>query len=341
MMIMDVSALIAEYLKIDYLYIVAIMVGAYLVGKIVAPVIVWIGRKINEKTKSSLEIMILNEIDGPLESFFFIVIFELAIIYMPSYFQIMGQETIETVSSIALIIFIFYLLYKAVHVTFRWYYEEGRKETNINFPVDLLPFFKRLIQIFLILIAFILCSAKLGIDIVALATLPLIVAIIAGLAAQEIVTNMLYGLAMQLERNIKYGAYVRLPLGEVVKVKKIGLKTTKLADLYGNIMLVSNSEFAKMRITKLEENDAPARVSVPFEISKDISLNSLLEHIKDRVEKSRDIVHIRGSISMTVSKFSQNWVQGNITLMAVDLSHTIKINDAVTRAIREFVNRKA
>jgi len=338
---MDLSALMAEYLRIDYLYIIAIMVGAFLVGKLIAPLLIWIARKITSKTNTTLDDLILDEIDGPLESFFFIVLLELAMIYMPGYFQVVGQATLGIISDIALIIFFFYLIYKAVHVVFKRYYEEGRKESKVNVPVDLIPFFERVIHIFIIIVGLVLCLGKLGIDIGALATLPLFIGLVASLAAQEIVSNMFYGLAMQLERNIKYGEYVKLPTGEVVKVHKIGLKTTKLIDLSGNMMLVSNAEFAKMRITKQAENGIPAKVSVPFEISKDVSMDRLLEHIKERLEKSKDIMHIKGSVAISVSKFSQNWIQGNVTLMAVDLSHTTKINDVVTRAIREFVNRKA
>jgi small-conductance mechanosensitive channel len=190
------------------------------------------------------------------------------------------------------------------------------------------------------MVGLVLCLGKLGIDVTALAALPLFLGLVASLAAQEIVSNMFYGLAMQLERNIRYGEYVKLPSGDVVKVSKTGLKTTKLIDLSGNLMLISNAEFAKMRITKQAENGVPAKVSVPFVISKDISLDSLLGHIKGRVEKSKDIMHVKGSVSLTINKFNQNWIEGNATLMAADLSHTTRINDVVTRAIREFVNRK-
>jgi small-conductance mechanosensitive channel len=165
--------------------------------------------------------------------------------------------------------------------------------------------------------------------------------LVAGFAAQEIVSNMFYGLAMQMERNIRYGDYLKLPSGEIVRLKKIGLKTTKLLDLAGNPIMISNAEFAKTRITKLGEVGSQAKISVPFEIESKTDLGKLQEHVKKALVSAKEVVHGPDGISVTVSKYRQGWIEGSVNMTVQDLSVSGKASDIVTRAIKGFIGRKA
>jgi small-conductance mechanosensitive channel len=257
------------------------------------------------------------------------------------YFTVFQHGQLEDITNIALVIFITYLLYKAVHVFFRWYYEEIRASGRTDVHVDLLPFLKKLVQVFIIVIGAAIGLDELGIDFTALAVFPLLITLVAGLAAQDILSNVFYGMAMQMERQIKYGDFVRLPSGEVARLRKIGLRTTRLTDLADNTMFLSNADFAKLRITKLEEDGGSAMVSVPFEISAECDLGRLLAHVKKALAGRDDIVKDQGCTSITVSKYKQGWVEGSVNLMALNLMKSADANDAVTRAIKEFASRKA
>jgi MscS family membrane protein len=338
---MDIIGMVTPYLNVDYAYILAILLASYLAGRIIAPFLVWIGVKFTEKAKNHLGNMILREIQGPVETFFFLVLVELSMAYMPAYFMVFQHEQLENIMNVALVIFLTYLAYKTVHVIFWWYYSEGRNKSKLNVPVDLLPFLKKLVQVCLIVIGMAIVLDELGIDITAFAFLPLIITLVASLAAQDILSNVFYGMAMQMERQVKYGDYIRLPSGDVVRLRKIGLRTTKLTDLCENMMFVSNAEFAKLRITKLEEDGGSAMVSVPFEIGADCDLAKLLAHVKKALAGRDDIVKDQGCTSITVSKYKQGWVEGSVNLMALNLMKSADANDAVTRAIKEFASRKA
>jgi small-conductance mechanosensitive channel len=338
---MDIAAIISPYLSIDYAYILAILLASYLAGKVIAPILVWIGVKLTEKAKNRLGNLILKEIGGPIETFFFVVLVELSMAYMPAYFMVFQHEQLENITNVALIIFLTYLMYKAVHVFFRWYYEESKIKNKVNVSVDLLPFLKKLVQVCLIVIGIALCLWEIGIDFTALALFPLVITLVVSLAVQDILSNVFYGMAMQMERQVKYGDYLRLPSGDIVRLRKIGLRTTRLTDLSENAMFLSNAEFAKLRITKLEDDGTNAAVSVPFEISAECDLEKLLAHVKKALASQKEAVKDLNSVSVTVSKYKQGWIEGNVNVTIADLSFNCKVNDAVTRAIKEFANRKA
>jgi small-conductance mechanosensitive channel len=238
------------------------------------------------------------------------------------------------------ILFFAYLAYKIIHAVFRWYYEDQR-EHSVKVQTDLLPFFKNASQVFVIGIAILLCLERVGIDITALAALPIIITLVAGLGAMDIVSNMFYGLAVQLERQIRYGDYLKFPTGDILRLRKIGLKTTKLIDLSGNTILMSNADFAKTRVAKLGEMGKPAPVSVPFEVDAKLDLARLEEHVKGALSKAGDAVQNPQSASITVSKYSQGGVAGNVNLTISDISLSSRVNDMVTRAIKDFASRKA
>ncbi len=338
-MAMDIMATMAPY--IDYVYVLSIIVESYLVGRVVAPILIWIGMKFTEKTKSKLEKMLITETRGLIESFFFIVLIEISMLYMPAYFAVFDKTQLGLATDLAFIVFFTYLAYKVIHVVFKWYYEDGQKEYRLKVPTDLLPFFKNASQIFVICVALIICLYRIGIDITALAALPLIITLVAGLGAMDIISNMFYGLAVQMERQIKYGDYLRLPSGDIVRLRKIGLKTTKLVDLSGNTILMSNAEFAKSKITKLAEAGSYATVSIPFEIDAKCDLARLQEHVKGALASMKDVIHDLDSMSVTASKYKQGWVEGSVNVQISDLTLNPKINDIVARAIKDFAGRKA
>jgi len=336
---MSIMAIMAPYM--DYVYVLAIIVESYLVGRVVAPILIWTGRKLTEKTKSKLDDMLITETKGPIESFFFLVLLELSMLFMPAYFAVFDKTQLGLATDLALIVFFTYLVYKVIHVVFKWYYQEGQKEYKLKVPTDLLPFFKNASQIFVISVALIICLDRIGIDITAFAALPLIITLVAGLGAMDIVSNMFYGLAVQMERQIKYGDYLKLPSGDIVRLRKIGLKTTKLIDLSGNTILMSNAEFAKSKITKLAEAGDYAKISIPFEIEARQDLAKLQEHVKGALASMKGIVYDPDSISVTASKYKQGWIEGNVNVKISDLTLNSNINDVVTRAIKDFAGRKA
>jgi small-conductance mechanosensitive channel len=337
---MDISSVISSYVSMDYVFLFGILLESYLLGRIVAPILIWIGRKITERTHSKLDDMIMSDIKGPIESFFFIVLIELSITYMPAYFAVFDKTQLGLATDLATIAFFTYLVYKIIHAVFKWYYEMGQKEYHLNVPTDLLPFFKNASQIFVIGVAVMIGLNRIGVDISAISALPLIITLVAGLGAMDIISNMFYGLAVQMERQIRYGDYLKLPSGDIVRLRKIGLKTTKLLDLSGNTILMSNAEFAKSRITKLAAAGSFAKISVPFEIESRCDLGKLQEHVKKALAQQAEVVKDPNSISITVSKYKQGWVEGSVNATIADFMFSSKINDAVTRAVKEFIGKR-
>ena len=294
--------------------------------------------KLVAKTKSTLDDRILAEIKGPVESFFFLFVFYAAI-HLIGFFA-STVKIVEQYTSVAVTLIAAYLGLKIVKAVSHWYYEEGHKTSHLKIDVALMPLLQKLAELIIGLIALGLVFGEFGYDITAILALSSVVGLVAGLASQETLGNVFAGLALQLDRALHYGDYIRLPSGELARLKKIGMRSTKLVDVSGNAIIISNSEFAKLRVTKIGAAGAKADAVVSFEAPIGLSVEELAASLETAIKKEKPAWRCEGKIAGSTGKTkAPGWYEGTIGVPINDMAAVGDATDFTNGRIAELIKK--
>ncbi len=325
----------------DYVYF-ALLVGvvalSFAAGKLIGPLLLWFARLFVSKTKTTLDDRIFAEIRGPVESFFFLFIFYLSVRQIAG---LAGAVLITASYTVAaMLLLLTFLAYRVVKAVFHWYYEEGYKASRIKIDLALMPLFMKISQLAIIVVGAIMVLNEIGVNITAILAFTSIVGLVAGLASQETLANVFAGIALQLDGAYHYGDYLRLPSGEVVRLKKIGMRSTKLVDLFGKFVILSNSEFAKLRLTKMGKAGAKADLAVAFEAPVGLSAEQVVKAVESGLQK-KPLEGVDASSVKCVKTMLKipGFYEGRIIVTLSDLAYSPAASDRILSILSELVKK--
>jgi len=328
------TAAAVYYLSIAVLFAVSVFVG-----KVAGPLFARLLEKLAGKTKSTLDDRIISSIKVPMESFFFLVVFYFLLHSFPELSQ--AAALLEKYTLAILILLGAFLLSEASGAAIRWYYDEGSKASRIKLDLSLLPLFRKVTKIAIYLIGITLALSEAGFDVTGLVAVTSIAGIIIGLASQETLANLFAGLALQLDRPYHYGDYLRLPAsGEIVRIRKIGMRSTRLEDMFHNTMIISNSELAKMRVTNLSMPDSMSIIPVQAEVPLGTDLEKLKRKIVSALSaaKPAGLLPERG-YSLWLDSVKPSALSITFSFWVSDYPHAQRIKEIVNRAMLDFVRK--
>ncbi len=228
--------------------IIAILFIGFVAGKAIHSLFTRTLSAMAKSTKTELDNIMLEYLEKPVE-LMLIVSLLYAISGLVENLSFINRTITLYLYSI-LILLGAYLLSEIVGALLKWSYVSNRARAV---DITLLPFARKLSKILILLFGITIALSAIGIDITGILAITSVVGIIAGLAAQETLANIFAGLALQIDRPYVYNEYLRLATGEVFRLKKIGVRSSKLEDSEGNVMAMTNSEFSKQRITNLSK----------------------------------------------------------------------------------------
>ncbi|MFH0961837.1 MAG: mechanosensitive ion channel family protein [archaeon] len=333
-------------MAVSALFVIALeMIGmaaaGYIVGKTVHLLLRLILNKIAKRTETKLDDFILEELDKPLEIIAaFVVIYELSR-HLENLVALR-----EVISKYALSIIIFLSAYTAAEVFgafLRWYYLEGREQRhlkNIKVDISLLPFLRKLSKLVIVSIGLTVALSFLGINVTGFFALASVVGVIIGLASQETLANIFAGLALQLDRPFLYGEYLKFSTGEVARLVKIGLRSTRLEDLNGNIIIISNSELAKQKITNLSRPTDEFGSSVVAELPNDANLDAFEDFMTVRLAKSTIPGLKKDKMKIYIERVADTGTTVAIAFGVTAHPHLADARDFFNRTVLEFLRKK-
>ena len=138
--------------------------------------------------------------------------------------------------------------------------------------VHLRSLLRRIIRIGVWVIGILASLETLGFDLGTVLATSAIFSLGVGLAMQQITRSILAGFMLLGEREIVPGDVVRYD-DRVVRVKKIGLRTTVLATRLGGSIIVPNDRLAQNPLENLTFDDKPARFTTEVSVAYGSDLN--------------------------------------------------------------------
>jgi len=316
-------------------YIAGIFAVSVAIGKISGPIVTRILEFLSGKTSSTLDDRIIAAVKTPLESFFFLVVFYFLLHAIPELAS--AAAFIEQYIYAILVVIATFMLSEASGAAIRWYYEEGHKSGKLGVDLSLLPLVRKVTKLVIYVVGLTVALSATGFDVTGLLAVTSVVGLILGLASQETLANLFAGIALQMDRPYHYGDYIRLPGGEIVIVRKIGMRSTRLEDLQHNTIFISNSEFAKMRITNLSLPDDISIVSVQAELPHGSDLEKLRKKIASSLQSAAPAgLLLDKGCAFSIEAVKPSTVAVSFSFWVKGYGNAAAIKEAVNRQILEF-----
>jgi small-conductance mechanosensitive channel/CRP-like cAMP-binding protein len=109
-------------------------------------------------------------------------------------------------------------------------------------------------------------------------------AVVAGLALQDTLGNLVSGLAIQVEKPFRLGHWIRLAEWEG-EVSEITWRAVKVRTRDGNEVIIPNGELAKSALVNYSEPESPSRIFVDVGASYDDAPNTVREVMLDAMRR--------------------------------------------------------
>lgn len=326
---------------VDWLIVlVEVLVIGYIgsqIGKIIHSILVRGMKYLTRRTTLTLDDIILQYVEHPLR----MSITVLAILLMSGIVPNLSvvQDVITSYGMAILIVLVAYTLSEGVGALLRWYYEISKTRQSQTLDLTLLPFIRKVTRIVFITVGGVIALSTIGVDISGLLAITSVGVLILGLASQESLANIFAGLVLQLDRPAAYGDYVRTLNGDILRLYKIGGRSAKFHDLDGNVVVISNSELAKQRLTNLSNLRTGFHTSISVEIPHKISLSDIEKRVEEFFRTERIKKTATRANPIMVEKVTKDGYTISISLTVKDAENFLTVRDALNRALAETIQR--
>lgn len=204
--------------------------------------------RLARRSQSQLDDTLLNSLRRPL--LYFVMLVGLWFALQQADFLIDPRSQIlSTVFFILYLVLGFMTAVRVVTGLIDWYGQEVARRTETVLDDHILPFFRRLIVIILFLIALVILLGRFNVNVSALVTTLGIGSLAVALAAQEVLSNMISGFIIMVDRPFRVGDRIELEeLGTWGDVKDITLHSTRVLTRDNRLVSIPNALVGKNRV---------------------------------------------------------------------------------------------
>ncbi len=236
-------------------------------------------KKITGKTKTTLDDLLVDKTRVPL--LLLILMFGMQTALIP--LDINGAIK-NIVWSIVTILFMYLVGVIFTSIIIDWG-QHFAKRTHTQIDDTLLPLFKKIIAILLVLISFLWILRIWEVNITPYLAGLGIGGVILGLALQDTFKNVFSGISLVLDKNIKVNDKVRLESGEVGEVHEISLRSTKIRTYNNEMLVVPNGKLADMRFINYTQPNDRIRVVAKFTTAYGVKIEHVKKLILEAIRK--------------------------------------------------------
>lgn len=218
-------------------------------------------RMFTKRTKTDLDDRVLSIIRKPL--FALIVVYGLvSSLYILPLTERQVAITYESygIVLIAIVTFVVYKVFKEVLITLgkRW-----AARTSSEIDDVLVPVIEKLGGVLILLFGAIGIVNYLGYDITFLLAGVGVFGLVVAFAAQDALSNFFSGIFLLLDRPFVEGDYITLATGELCRVEKIGIRSTRLYEVFQHdYIILPNNKLVNDKVVNLEEPNEQGKATV-------------------------------------------------------------------------------
>ena len=304
-----------------------------------------IGRlyKIVKKTKTDIDNVVIEVIEGPLKFLPIVIGFFIATSYIEFNANII--ILIEKINRTFITIFIFWLLLQLI-VPFSFVIKKFEEQLTTALIDWTLKGLKILVIIIGIVAVLELWGIKVGPIIAGLGLLGVAVA----LGAQDLFKNLISGIMILMERRFKIGDVIHIAGEAEGIVEQIGFRSTLIRQFDSNLVMVPNFKFAEQSVTNYSRRiNRRIRWIIGLEYRTTVEqLKNMRNQIKEFIDKDKNFKNddksYFSSSFVRIDSFSDSSIDMLVQCFTnvTNWNEYIKVKETLAITIKEIVeNEKA
>ncbi|MCD6523125.1 MAG: mechanosensitive ion channel family protein [Candidatus Diapherotrites archaeon] len=328
-MAVDFSNLVVMYSGIPWEevgYTLLTIIIALVASKIIFVFIKGTLEKIAGKTKTTLDDILVKEMETPTHLFVVLLALYLSLTIYPGMQRYFTQ--FDILIQILLIFVVAYGVTKAVTATVRWYMHEKRgKKYKYNYLIVV----KKIINAVVYILAIIIVLSQLGIEVTPLITSLGIGGLAVALAFQDTLENYFAGIYVSTDKGLEVGDYIQLSEGIAGTIKEIDWRTTKIQTWDGNLVIIPNSKLAESTITNYFKPSSSLLVPIDVPISYNIKSDKAIREIKRLVsnvkKKAPDVLDKNFEVIVKIDSFGESNIIYKVIVKVTNRSNMFKFKE--------------
>jgi len=274
-----------------------IVIAAAILGRIAMLLIDRVIVRLAGRTKTALDDLIIDTLRAPL----FLVITLIGVQIAIGQLTFLDAAWIALFDDLLFMAFVlvgYFLIYRLLKNLLEWYAQNLAVKTETKIDEELVPFFRRLLQIVLMAIVLVMILDHFDYNVTGLAATLGVGSLAIALAAQTVLADTLAGFTIMIDRPFVVGDRILLPksiggdYGEWGDVVEIGLRSTRVRSVDGVLLTVPNSVITKEVVANFSHSESPnLRVRVRLGLVPD------LENVKRAMAAIKEIVDRNPNVS--------------------------------------------
>jgi MscS family membrane protein len=235
----------------QWIAILFLVVASFLLGWLLAVVIVRTLRPLAARSRTTLDDRLLEIIISPIRLLMTGGIFALSIRWL--YLALPAYEFLHGIVATLVILGFVWLLFRVVDL-FTGALEGRFRGSGQDMATHFLPLSAKILKGSLAVIAILGALGSFGFDVTALIAGLGVGGLAVALGAQKTVENVFGGIALLLDQPVRPGDFCRFG-DKVGTVEEIGIRSTRLRTLERTLISVPNSEFASLQLENFAKRD--------------------------------------------------------------------------------------
>lgn len=180
-------------------------------------------------------------------------------------------------------IIVFYLLLWSTIIVSRWVEKKFKRSKKIE--PSLQELFTKLIRTSLIMFSILLTLGSLGIDMSVFAVFGGTIGVGIGFGLQKVVSNLICGIILLLDRSIKPGDVIALDQGKSYgEINRLGARCVSVRTRSGKEHLIPNEEFIIHKSENWSLSDSLIRLPLPMRAGLDSDVPLVMQLLLDAAE---------------------------------------------------------
>jgi small-conductance mechanosensitive channel len=227
---------------------------------------------------------------GQINLFVSILVIDFAIGRLP-FIRLTWKFTLEQIFFALYVLSITWAVWKLIDLTFKWHQESTIPEGEVDASESLRILFKRLLYGLLVIVALTLILNNLGVNVTILLAVLVIGVIAFFLAAQDTITDMIYGFILLFDRPFRVGDRIEIQelntWGDIVEV---GARTTRIRTRDNRMVIMPNSIIGKNQVINYSYPDPHFRVQTEIDIEYGYDPEQVSQVIAAAVPKAEGVL---------------------------------------------------
>lgn len=234
----------------QYLAAIIYVVLAFYASRIIDYLVQVKLRKLVEKTETDIDDLLLDLAHGPVKVISFVVLLHvgLRVFSWPEWAETFISNGLKIVVAGSLT----YLLLKLVDLGMEVWQKRILASGEAVLDMHLFPVIRKSAKVFVFVVAFLVTSQNLGMNVTGLLASLSIGGLAVGLAAQDTLSNLFGAVALFTDKPFRIGDVIQFDKIDGT-VEAIGLRSTRIRNMDGHLVVVPNRTMANANLTNISK----------------------------------------------------------------------------------------